>query len=61
MISKFGFPTYQFRTPEEEFLGHKATSKFDLPEFDPKSVSRDTPLLEPKGTRLIGEAPEVRA
>merc|ERR1719461_1892920 len=49
----------KFKTPEEEFLGQKATPKFDLPEFDPKSVSRDTPLLEPKGARLIGDAPEV--
>ena len=40
-------------------MGQKATSKFDLPEFDPKSVNRDTPLLEQKGVRLIGDAPEV--
>ena len=49
----------RFRTPEELFLGQKATAKFDLPEFDPMSVGRHTPLLEPKGTKLIGERPEV--
>ena len=50
----------RFRTPEELFLGQKATAKFDLPEFNPKSVDRDTPLLEPKGTKLIGDGTEVR-
>ena len=54
------FYTIASRTPEEQFLGQKATSKFDLPEFDPKSVDRDTPILETKGARLIGDAPEVR-
>lgn len=48
-----------FHTPEELFLGQKPTTKFNLPEFDPKSVDPNAPLLEPKSTELTSKSQEV--
>ncbi|TRY61561.1 hypothetical protein TCAL_05698, partial [Tigriopus californicus] len=48
-----------FHTPEEFFLGQKPTKKYNLPEFDPKSVDPKAPLLEPKSTELTSETQEV--
>ncbi len=50
----------KFYTPEEFFLGQKATKNFKLPEFDPKSVCRDLPLLDPEDARLVQTKQEVR-
>ncbi|XP_076470105.1 uncharacterized protein LOC143300373 [Babylonia areolata] len=46
-----------FHTPEEFFLGHK-TAAFTLPDFDPRAISMDTPLLH-GGERLTSDSQEV--
>jgi bifunctional polynucleotide phosphatase/kinase len=48
-----------FNTPEETFLGHKATAKFAMPEFDPRTIRKDTPLLEPSSAKLASDKQEV--
>ncbi len=50
----------KFLTPEEFFLGERATAKFEMPSFDPRAVDACAPLLEPKGAKLVGDGqPEV--
>eukprot|EP00095_Tigriopus_kingsejongensis_P001907 maker-scaffold726_size105808-snap-gene-0.22 protein:Tk01907 transcript:maker-scaffold726_size105808-snap-gene-0.22-mRNA-1 annotation:"bifunctional polynucleotide phosphatase kinase" len=49
----------KFHTPEEFFLGHKPTSKFALPEFDPQSVDVNAPLLDPESSPLKSKSQEV--
>ena len=49
-----------FYTPEEYFLGQAATKRFSLPEFNPKSVRTDAPLLEPSSAKLDVGHQEVR-
>lgn len=41
-----------FFTPEEHFLGMGKSSSWTRPEFNPKSISENTPLLEPHGAEL---------
>lgn len=41
-----------FFTPEEHFQGVNKSSSWTRPEFNPKSVSEATPLLEPQGVEL---------
>ncbi len=48
-----------FHTPEEFFLGQKKTSKFALPEFDPKNVDKKAPLLKPAAAKISSESQEV--
>lgn len=47
-----------FFTPEEYFLGHKATKLYDLPGFNPRDVSSST-LLEPDSERLVSASQEM--
>ena len=49
----------KFQTPEEFFLGQKATAKFSMPEFDPTTVKTDLPLLEPESAELTKGSQEV--
>ncbi|XP_052797352.1 bifunctional polynucleotide phosphatase/kinase-like [Mya arenaria] len=47
-----------FHTPEEYFLGYPST-KFVMPEFDPRTLDPDAPMFEPKSTQLTSSAKEV--
>ncbi|XP_041455017.1 bifunctional polynucleotide phosphatase/kinase-like [Lytechinus variegatus] len=47
-----------FKTPEEFFLGFKP-AKFNMPAFDPRTVSTSTPLFNPPSTALPASVQEV--
>jgi len=47
-----------FYTPEEYFMGHKATKLFDFPGFDPRQASSKA-LLEPQTESLVADAQEM--
>ncbi|XP_071505438.1 bifunctional polynucleotide phosphatase/kinase-like [Diadema antillarum] len=47
-----------FKTPEEFFMGQKP-AKFNMPAFDPRTVSTSTPLLSPPNTVLPAAVQEV--
>lgn len=47
----------KFHTPEEFFLGQKP-APFILPEFDPRNLSSDTPVVPP-GEKLVSNEQEV--
>nr|KAG5696591.1 hypothetical protein BaRGS_034052 [Batillaria attramentaria] len=47
----------KFHTPEEFFLGHKP-APFTLPEFDPRKLSPDTPIIA-DGEELVSGKQEV--
>eukprot|EP00057_Strongylocentrotus_purpuratus_P019174 XP_011673648.1 PREDICTED: bifunctional polynucleotide phosphatase/kinase isoform X1 [Strongylocentrotus purpuratus] len=47
-----------FKTPEEFFLGYKP-AKFNMPAFDPTTVSTSTPLFHPPSTALPASVQEV--
>lgn len=49
-----------FFTPEEHFLNAKDTPKvWNRPQFNPKSVSTSINLLEPSGSQLTSDEPEM--
>ncbi len=48
-----------FNTPEETFIDHKAMAKFAMSKFDPRTVRKDAPLLEPTGAKLASQKQEV--
>ena len=48
----------KFHTPEEFFRGHKP-AKFNLPEFDPRALSRTDPLLEPLSASIRSGKQEI--
>ncbi len=52
----------KFLTPEEMFLGRKATDRFALPEFDPRegAAEKAPPLLQPAGAKMASDSQEVR-
>ncbi len=49
----------KFFTPEEYFLEWKP-APFNLPEFDPRSLPTDIPLLEPPSATLVAKHREVK-
>ncbi|XP_045175457.2 bifunctional polynucleotide phosphatase/kinase-like isoform X2 [Mercenaria mercenaria] len=48
----------EFKTPEEYFLGYPST-KYSMPEFDPRKISPKTQLLDPADARLTSGSMEV--
>jgi len=48
----------RFETPEEHFLKHKSPI-YELPEFDPKNLSKTGNLCKPADTKLMLEQQEV--
>lgn len=49
---------FDFQTPEQHFLGKKPTTKFILPDFDPRSY-KPLPLLEPTNARITSGTQEM--
>jgi len=48
----------KFETPEEHFLKHKSPV-YELPKFDPKSLSKTGDLCKPANAKLMLEQQEV--
>jgi len=48
----------KFYTPEEYFMGHKATNLFDLPGFDPQQGGSDA-LLDPETESMVADTQEM--
>ena len=48
----------KFYTPEEYFMGHKATNLFDLPGFDPQQGGSDA-LLDPEMESMVADKQDM--